>query len=116
MLLSKNLPPQCRKQNLGKNTDLDIYLESPSRTKIRRSSVPFKDGEPSNQEFLGIETTQAIFHSGEKLKNGSYFTCTKRDLPNEGSVKEATFSTACLTKETTEVSASGNELYSKDTT
>ena len=28
-----------------KNIDLDIYLESPSRTKIRRSSVPFKDGE-----------------------------------------------------------------------
>ena len=51
-----------------KNIDLDIYLESPSRTKIRRSSVPFKDGEVSNQEFLGIETTQAIFHSGEKLK------------------------------------------------
>ena len=50
---------------------------------------------------------------GEKLKNSSYFTCTKRDLPNEGSVKEATFSTTCLTKETTEVSASGNELYLK---
>ncbi len=95
------------------NTDLDIYLESPSRTKIRRSSVPFKDGEISNQEFLGIETTQAIFHFGEKLNNGSYFTCTKRDLPNEGSVKEEPFSTDCLTKETTEVSASGNELYLK---
>ncbi len=99
--------------NPWQNTDLDVYLESPSRTKIRRSSVPFKDGEVSNQEFLGIETTQAIFHSGEKLKNGSYFTCTKRDLPNEGSVKEETFSTECLTKETTEVSAFGNELYLK---
>ena len=99
--------------NPWQNTDLDIYLESPSRTKIRRSSVPFKDGEVSNQEFLGIETTQAIFHRGEKLKNGSYFTCTKRDLPSEGSVKEETFSTNCLTKETTEVSASGNELYLK---
>ena len=99
--------------NPWQNTDLDIYLESPSRTKIRRSSVPFKDGEVSNQEFLGIETTQAIFHSGEKLKNGSYFTCTKRDLPNEGSVKEETFSTNCLTMETTEVSAFGNELYLK---
>ena len=99
--------------NPWQNTDLDIYLESPSRTKIRRSSVPFKDGEVSNQEFLGIETTQAVFHSGEKLKNGSYFTCTKRDLPNEGSVKEETFSTDCLTKETTEVSAFGNELYLK---
>ena len=87
--------------NPWQNTDLDIYLESPSRTKIRRSTVPFKDGEVSNQEFLGIETTQAVFHSGEKLKNGSYFTCTKRDLPNEGSVKEETFSTDCLTKETT---------------
>ena len=83
--------------NPWQNTDLDVYLESPSRTKIRRSSVPFKDGEVSNQEFLGIETTQAVFHSGEKLKNGSYFTCTKRDLPNEGSVKEETFSTNCLT-------------------
>ena len=102
-----------QESNPWQNTDLDIYLESPSRTKIRRSSVPFKDGEASNQEFLGIETTQAIFHRGEKLKNSSYFTCTKRDLPNEGSVKEATFSTACLTKETTEVSASGNELYLK---
>jgi len=102
-----------QESNPWQNTDLDIYLESPSRTKIRRSSVPFKDGEVSNQEFLGIETTQAIFHSGEKLKNGSYFTCTKRDLPNEGSVKEETFSTNCLTKETTEVSAFGNELYLK---
>ena len=99
--------------NPWQNTDLDIYLESPSRTKIRRSSVPFKDGEVSNQEFLGIETTQAIFHRGEKLKIGSYFTCTKRDLPSEGSVKEETFSTNCLTKETTEVSAFGNELYLK---
>ena len=99
--------------NPWQNTDLDVYLESPSRTKIRRSSVPFKDGEISNQEFLGIETTQAVFHSGEKLKNGSYFTCTKRDLPNEGSVKEETFSTNCLTKETTEISAFGNELYLK---
>jgi hypothetical protein len=99
--------------NPWQNTDLDVYLESPSRTKIRRSSVPFKDGEVSNQEFLGIETTQAIFHRGEKLKNGSYFTCTKRDLPNEGSVKEETFSTECLTKETTEVSSFGNELYLK---
>ena len=102
-----------QESNPWQNTDLDIYLESPSRTKIRRSSVPFKDGEASNQEFLGIETTQTIFHSGEKLKNGSYFTCTKRDLPNEGSVKEETFSTDCLTKETTEVSAFGNELYLK---
>jgi hypothetical protein len=102
-----------QESNPWQNTDLDIYLESPSRTKIRRSSVPFKDGEASNQKFLGIETTQAIFHSGEKLKNGSYFTCTKRDLPNEGSVKEDSFSTTCLTKETTEVSASGNELYLK---
>ncbi len=99
--------------NPWQNTDLDVYLESPSRTKIRRSSVPFKDGEVSNQEFLGIETTQAVFHSGEKLKNGSYFTCTKRDLPNEGSVKEETFSTNCLTKQTTEISAFGNELYLK---
>jgi len=99
--------------NPWQNTDLDIYLESPSRTKIRRSSVPFKDGEVSNQEFLGIETTQAVFHKGEKLKNGFYFTCTKRDLPNEGSVKEETFSTNCLTQETTEVSAFGNELYLK---
>ena len=95
------------------NTDLDIYIESPSRTKIRRSSVPSKDSVTSIQQFLGIETTQAIFHNGEKLKDGSYFTCTKRDLPNEGSVKEETFSTTCLTKETTEVSASGNELYLK---
>ena len=95
------------------NTDLDIYIESPSRTKIRRSSVPSKDGVTSIQQFLGIETTQAIFHNGEKLKDGSYFTCTKRDLPNEGSVKEETFSTACLTKETTEISSSGNELYLK---
>ena len=102
-----------QESNPWQNTDLDIYLESPSRTKIRRSSVPFKDGEVSNQEFLGIETTQAIFHRGEKLKIGSYFTCTKRDLPSEGSVKEETFSTNCLTKETTEVSASGNELYLK---
>jgi alpha-amylase/alpha-mannosidase (GH57 family) len=102
-----------QESNPWQNNDLDIYLESPSRTKIRRSSVPFKDGEVSNQEFLGIETTQAIFHSGEKLKNSSYFTCTKRDLPNEGSVREETFSTNCLTKETTEVSASGNELYLK---
>ena len=95
------------------NTDLDIYIESPSRTKIRRSSVPSKDGVTSIQQFLGIETTQAIFHNGEELKDGSYFTCTKRDLPNEGSVKEGTFSTTCLTKETTEISASGNELYLK---
>ena len=95
------------------NTDLDIYIESPSRTKIRRSSVPSKDGVTSIQQFLGIETTQAIFHNGEELKDGSYFTCTKRDLPNEGSVKEETFSTACLTKETTEISSSGNELYLK---
>jgi len=95
------------------NTDLDIYIESPSRTKIRRSSVPSKDGVTSIQQFLGIETTQAIFHNGEELKDGSYFTCTKRDLPNEGSVKEETFSTTCLTKETTEISASGNELYLK---
>ncbi len=102
-----------QESNPWENTDIDIYLESPSRTKIRRSSVPFKDGDVSNQEFLGIETTQAIFHSGEKLKNGSYFTCTKRDLPNEGSVKEETFSTNCLTEETTVVSAFGNELYLK---
>ena len=95
------------------NTDLDIYIESPSRTKIRRSSVPSKDSVTSIQQFLGIETTQAIFHNGEELKDGSYFTCTKRDLPNEGSVKEETFSTACLTKETTEISSSGNELYLK---
>ena len=95
------------------NTDLDIYIESPSRTKIRRSSVPSKDSVTSIQQFLGIETTQAIFHNGEKLKDGSYFTCTKRDLPNEGSVKEETFSTTCLTKETTEISSSGNELYLK---
>ena len=96
-----------------KYTDLDIYIESPSRTKIRRSSVPFKDGGLSNQAFLGIEATQAIFHKGEKLSNDAYFTCTKRDLPNEGSVKEKTFSTECLTKETTEVSSFGNELYLK---
>ena len=102
-----------QESNPWMNTDLDIYIESPSRTKIRRSSVPSKDGESSIQQFLGIETTQAIFHSGEKLKDGSYFTCTKRDLPNEGSVKEETFSTACLTKETTEISSSGNELYLK---
>ena len=102
-----------QESNPWQNTDLDIYLESPSRTKIRRSSVPFKDGVVSNQEFIGIETTQAIFHRGEELQNGSYFTCTKRDLPNEGSVKEETFSTNCLTKETTEVSAFGNELYLK---
>ncbi len=102
-----------QESNPWQNTDLDIYLESPSRTKIRRSSVPFKDGVVSNQEFIGIETTQAIFHRGEELLNGSYFTCTKRDLPNEGSVKEETFSTNCLTKETTEVSAFGNELYLK---
>ncbi len=102
-----------QESNPWQNTDLDIYLESPSRTKIRRSSVPFKDGVVSNQEFIGIETTQAIFHHGEELQNGSYFTCTKRDLPNEGSVKEETFSTNCLTKETTEVSAFGNELYLK---
>ena len=81
-----------QESNPWQNTDLDIYLESPSRTKIRRSSVPFKDGVVSNQEFIGIETTQAIFHRGEKLKIGSYFTCTKRDLPSEGSVKEETFS------------------------
>ena len=102
-----------QESNPWMNTDLDIYIESPSRTKIRRSSVPSKDDESSIQQFLGIETTQAIFHSGEKLKDGSYFTCTKRDLPNEGSVKEETFSTACLTKETTEISSSGNELYLK---
>jgi len=102
-----------QESNPWQNTDLDIYLESPSRTKIRRSSVPFKDGVVSNQEFIGIETTQAIFHRGEELQNGSYFTCTKRDLPNEGSVKEVTFSTNCLTKETTEISAFGNELYLK---
>ena len=102
-----------QESNPWQNTDLDIYLESPSRTKIRRSSVPFKDGVVSNQEFIGIETTQAIFHRGVKLQNGSYFTCTKRDLPNEGSVKEVTFSTNCLTKETTEISAFGNELYLK---
>ena len=47
--------------NPWKNIDLDIYLESPSRTKLRRSSVPVKDGISVNQEFLGIETTQAIF-------------------------------------------------------
>ena len=102
-----------QESNPWMNANLDIYIESPSRTKIRRSSVPSKDGESSIQKFLGIETTQAIFHSGEKLKDGSYFTCTKRDLPNEGSVKEETFSTACLTKETTEISSSGNELYLK---
>ena len=72
--------------NPWKNIDLDIYLESPSRTKLRRSSVPVKDGISVNQEFLGIETTQAIFHKGEFLNQESYFTCTKRDLPNEGSV------------------------------
>ena len=102
-----------QESNPWMNTDLDIYIESPSRTKIRRSSVPSKDGVTSIQQFLGIETTQAIFHNGEELKDGSYFTCTKRDLPNEGSVKEETFSTACLTKETTEISSSGNELYLK---
>ena len=63
-----------QESNPWQNTDLDIYLESPSRTKIRRSSVPFKDGVVSNQEFIGIETTQAIFHRGVKLQNGSYFT------------------------------------------
>ena len=102
-----------QESNPWMNTDLDIYIESPSRTKIRRSSVPSKDSVTSIQQFLGIETTQAIFHNGEKLKDGSYFTCTKRDLPNEGSVKEETFSTTCLTKETTEISSSGNELYLK---
>ena len=65
------------------------------------------------RHFLGIEATQAIFHKGENLSNGAYFTCTKRDLPYEGSVKEKTFSTSCLTKETTEVSSFGNELYLK---
>jgi alpha-amylase/alpha-mannosidase (GH57 family) len=99
--------------NPWRNIDLDIYLESPSRTKLRRSSVPVKDGVNVNQEFLGIETTQAIFHKAESLNGESYFTCTKRDLPNEGSVKEETFSTECLTKKTTEISSYGNELLVK---
>ena len=102
-----------QESNPWKNINLDVYIESPSRTKLRRSSVPFKDGELSNQQFLAIEASQAIFHRGDRLSNGSYFTCTKKDLPNEGSVKEATFSTECLTKQSTEISASGNELYFK---
>ncbi len=102
-----------QESNPWKNINLDVYIESPSRTKLRRSSVPFKDGELSNQQFLAIEASQAIFHRGDMLSNGSYFTCTKKDLPNEGSVKEGTFSTECLTKQSTEVSASGNELYFK---
>ena len=102
-----------QESNPWKNINLDVYLESPSRTKLRRSSVPFKDGELSNQQFLAIEASQAIFHRGDRLSSGSYFTCTKKDLPNEGSVKEATYSTECLTKQSTEISASGNELYFK---
>ena len=102
-----------QESNPWKNINLDVYIESPSRTKLRRSSVPFKDGELSNQQFLAIEASQAIFHRGDMLSNGSYFTCTKKDLPNEGSLKEGTFSTECLTKQSTEVSASGNELYFK---
>ena len=102
-----------QESNPWKNINLDVYIESPSRTKLRRSSVPFKDGELSNQQFLAIEASQAIFHRGDRLSSGSYFTCTKKDLPNEGSVKEATYSTECLTKQSTEISASGNELYFK---
>ena len=67
-----------QESNPWQNTDLDIYLESPSRTKIRRSSVPFKDGEVSNQEFLGIETTQAIFHRGEELQKWFIFYVYKK--------------------------------------
>ena len=112
-LLIQKSSSTMQESNPWKNTNLDVYIESPSRTKLRRSSVPYKDGEESQQQFLGIEATQAIFHFGEKLQNGNYFTCTKRDLPNEGSVKEVNFSTNCLTKETTEISASGNQLYLK---
>ena len=93
--------------------DLDIYIESPSKTKLRRSSLPFKDNETSAQEFLGIEATQVIFHKGDLLKNGNYFTCTKKDLPFDGSVRESNYSTACLTEKSTEITANGIELFVK---